>query len=168
MNKIIRDSRKIIIFFLGIVLVIFIIMHFYNQNSIRRKFLIKGIYEIENTFTYVMVDNSLFAYYMICEPPSESSELVQVVLQYIHKNSIVEELQGRMAERYVDSIDLSFVRPSKAFPIGWNDGETTGFLGTDRLIDYVLINIHIPINAQSQKEYIINIVDDGYHNIITP
>ena len=162
-----KKIRLCVIFVIVICIFLFVLVQCYHQNQIRKEYLSAGIYEIEGTFTYVMLDNSLFTYYMICEPPSESDELVKVVLQYIEEQSIVKQFQDRTPEYDADCIDLSFVKPSKSFPIGWNSGDSTGLLGTKKLIDYLLINVRIPKTAQSQHEYQIILVENGIPRIIS-
>jgi hypothetical protein len=94
---------------------------------------------------------------MICEPPAESDELVQVVLQYIQENDIVQALKNRLPERDVDGVTLAFVEPSKDFPIGWNSGEATGWDGEKRLGDHTLIRVTTANDVQSQNAYLITL-----------
>lgn len=164
-----KALRISIVSILLICVAAFVFIQHYNQEKTRQEYLAKGIYEIGGTFTWIMVYNSLDVYYMICEPPSERDELIQLVLQYVHENNIVQELQKREPDRDVDSIRLSFIEPSKAFPIGWNSKEPGGWAaGTDSMVNHILISVTIPKDAQSKNEYLIILGNNENQEIVNP
>jgi hypothetical protein len=49
-------------------------------------------------------------------------------------------------------ICLLFAKPSKYFPVGWNNGNKAGFFG-GIIEDYTIISVHIPWDAESDAEW---------------
>jgi len=162
-----RSLRISIISVLLIGVAALVFIHYYNQEKVRQEFLAKGIYEIGGTFTWIMVDNSLSAYYMICQPPTDRDELIQLVLQYIQENNIVQELQKREPDHNVDETSLWFIEPSKTFPIGWDSKEPEGWASNgDSMNNHLLISVTIPRNAQSQSDYLIIVGNNDNMEIV--
>jgi hypothetical protein len=79
-------ANKIRILVVGVIVIAVIIKmsaQAYQNYQIKQEFLAKGIYEIGDTFTYVMTQDSLAAIYMVCEPPSDPEELKRVAVDFI-------------------------------------------------------------------------------------
>lgn len=158
-ERIIITASIIIIaaIFLGIATPLLI--PYVNGYIVRQEYIAKGIYEVGDTFMLNSRDGyneNAIVYYMVCKPPSGRDQLKSMVDNYIKSNNIVEKLKARGNGKITGELELDFVKPTKAFPIGWNSGYEEGNYLDKHWLDSdnnSILTVFMPVNAKSEDEY---------------
>lgn len=136
-----------------------------EKQQIYQEALDKGIYEFDNSVEFFLPKNKVYAHYMVCNPPESDEELKKMVDDFVEKNNIIEEIKERTKEKIKEkmpgatqnltqyfTITLTFYRPSKKFPIGWQPYSKTVFSGGE-IGENAILSMWTKMDGSEDFEY---------------
>lgn len=92
----------------------------YQKFHLRQELKAQNIYEICREVKRKQEDEDMVkveVFYMICDPPTTPSEVQSMVQDYLDTHNTVDELRALVAPENA-FIDITFIRPTKRWPIG--------------------------------------------------
>ncbi len=142
--------------------------HAYEKHLMVEELREEGIYLFQGT-TYFRADSrTIRAYYMVCEPVDDKTQLAEKLEQLMEEKDVVQKAKDYFQEDYGKMygyeyikrykhedlrISVYFYKPSKKYPIGWQPIEGYYISDYDEMNENLLMVINIPWNAETMDEH---------------
>ncbi len=164
MQKHISTKKLLLVLILAVAMLLGLMAkNAYENHKLTQRLKEEEIYMFRDTYSFykpVAGDIEVGAYYMVCEPVDDKVQLVEKLERLMKVMQVVQRAKDffreGLGEKYGYSnlrISINFFRPSKEFPIGWQPEEGRGMEDYQEILDYKLLSIDIPWDAESENEH---------------